>query len=56
MRFSSQNETLFLSKLDVIFVFHCECDVFAGEAYENIIAMFLVLADYWTDDDKNTGV
>ena len=53
MRFSSQNETLFLSKLDVIFNFF---DVFAGEANEKIVVMFVVLADYWTENYTNTGV
>ena len=31
-------------------------DVFAGEANEKVIAMFLVLADYWSDNDPNTGL
>ena len=31
-------------------------DVFAGEANEKIIAMFLVFADDWTDNYTNTGV
>ena len=36
--------------------FFVKRDVFAGKANEKIIAKFLVLADYWTDNDTNTGV
>ena len=34
IRYFCQNETLFLSKLDIIVIFFVKCDVFTGEANE----------------------
>ena len=53
-----QNQTLFPVKICRYYIlyFFVKCDVVAADASEKIMAMFLVLTDYWTDNDTTPGI
>ena len=47
IRYYCQNETLFLSKLDIIGIFFVKCNVFTGEANECNIRGILIFKNFW---------